>query len=157
MSKPVKTVYLAGPITGLSYQDARGGWRGEFVSLLPEHILCVSPMRGKECLSNEKILQGHAKMYDDNILANASGIVSSDRYDVMNCDAVVANFLGASIVSIGTCIEFGWADAFRKPIIMLHDENDLHDHAMLNEMAGYVTDDIAAAAAALTRLLTPGL
>ena len=35
-----KKVYLAGPIAGLSYEEASGGWRKEFPTLLPEHIKC---------------------------------------------------------------------------------------------------------------------
>ena len=50
---PIKTVYLAGPITGLSYGAARQGWREEMKKLLPDHVHPMSPMRGKDFLLDE--------------------------------------------------------------------------------------------------------
>lgn len=157
MTYPVKTVYLAGPITGLSYGDARHGWREEFASMLPEHILPASPMRGKEYLKMETKLVGHPSMYPGSLMSTPSGIVTRDRNDVKSCDAMVACFLGCDKVSLGTCIEFGWADAFGKPIIMIMEDENVHQHAMLTEIAGYLTPDLEEASAILYHLLTPGV
>ena len=71
MYKPCKTVYLAGPITGLTYSAARHGWREHFAEMLPAHILPVSPMRGKDFLRGEKSLKGDPNMYPTNPLAFA--------------------------------------------------------------------------------------
>ena len=164
MIYPDKTVYLAGPITGLSYHAARNTWREEFSTLLPEHIHPVSPMRAKEFLSNEQVLAGDPDMYPEHALATPSGIVTRDRNDISNCDAMVACFLGAKQrVSIGTCLEFGWADAYRKPIVMVVEaangegQDNVHLHAFLTEVSGYRVTTIEEAAHIVTHLLTPGV
>ena len=161
---PDKTVYLAGPITGLSYHDARHTWRHEFTTLLPEHIHALSPMRAKEFLSQEQVLVGDPDMYPEHQMATPSGIVTRDRNDVHTCDAMVACFLGArQRVSIGTVGECFWADAYRKPIIMVIEEangdgqDNIHLHAMLTELAGYRVPTLEEAAHLVTHLLTPGV
>ena len=160
MQYPVKTVYLAGPITGLTYGEARHGWRKEFTSLMPERIQCLSPMRGKSSLTGPRLISGAPETYQGAPIAAPSGIVTRDRNDIKTCDAVVANFLGADKASVGTAIEFGWADAYRKPIIMLIEKDggdNPHWHAMLTEIAGYVTDNMEEAAYTVYHILTPRL
>jgi len=156
---PTRTIYLAGPIAGLSYGDARHGWREEFASMLPEHILPVSPMRAKEFLAHVKC---HGSSELDcasigNMLASASGIVTRDHNDVMTCDAMVACFLGVNRASLGTAIEFGWANAYRKPVVMIAERGSIHDHAMMTEIAGYVVPTLEEAAHIVTSILTPGV
>lgn len=165
-----KTIYLAGPITGLSYKDARGGWRQEFASLMPEHIKCLSPMRGKDALSNETILRGDPNMCYTDPMASVSAILMRDFNDVKNCDVMVACFLGATSISIGTCVEFGFAHALRKPVILVMEHPRLeippedvslrtnpHEHAFLHQIAGVRVSDLADAARIVSSLLTPGV
>jgi nucleoside 2-deoxyribosyltransferase len=156
---PTQKVYLAGPITGLSYGDARHGWRKEFADLISDqpHIKLYSPMRGKDFLSKETELDGTPNMYMDNPMATKKGIVARDRYDVKTCDVMVANFLGSDRVSIGTCMEFGWADAYQRIIVTIIDDDNLHQHAMLNEVSGYIVTTLEEAANITKVLLTPGV
>jgi nucleoside 2-deoxyribosyltransferase len=167
---PDKTIYLAGPITGLSYETARLGWRKDFASMMPPYIHAMSPMRGKDYLMDEDVLAGDPDMYPEHLMSTPSGIVCRDRNDVKNCDVMVANFLEADVASIGTSIEFGWADAFVKPIVMVvepdgiiqekfggHIVRNPHFHAMMTEMAGYVTNTVEEAANVCIHLLTPGV
>lgn len=156
MTYPKKTVYLAGPITGLSYGEARHGWREEFTTLLPEHIFCASPMRGKDFLQNVSNLKGGDSAYDEPI-ATSSAIVCRDRNDVKTADAMVACFLGTDKPSLGTAIEFGWADGWQIPIVMIAEKDNVHQHIMMSHMAGYNVDTLEAGAALLTQLLTPGI
>ena len=171
-----KTIYLAGPIAGLSYEDARNGWRKDFAALMPDHIQCLSPMRAKQFLSGVKKLAFEANAYD-NPLATAKGIVTRDRNDVKTCDLMVANFLGAQKGSLGTAMEFGWADAWRKPVILIIEKDGViqpevqaskttrwqaekinpHFHPMLTASAGYVVDTIEEAAYIAKHILTPGV
>ena len=176
---PHKSVYLAGPITGLTYGDARHGWREEFAAMMPAHIIPLSPMRGKDFLMGEKNLKGDPNMYPTNPLARPSGIVARDRNDVRTCDIVVACFLGAGYhASIGTAVEFGWADAYRKPVVMVIEDEpsaevtqagvtvhlpspigkrNIHLHAFLTEIAGYRVNNLEEAAQIVKCLLTPGV
>lgn len=126
-------VYLAGPITGLNYEGATD-WRDYVTKELANYnIQCFSPMRAKEYLKEFELIT----KCDEKPLSSPPGIVSRDRFDVMNCDIMLANFLGAKQVSIGTVVEFGWADAFRKPIISVIEKQNPHSHKMLEHLANF--------------------
>lgn len=162
---PTKSIYLAGPITGLSYKDATHGWRAEFPKLLNPHIVCSSPMRHKKYLNTLQVLglDGNSReVYNKNALSTAAGITTRDHNDVYTCDLVVANFLGAKTGSLGTAVEFGWASAYKKPIIMIvegdfEDFKNPHDHMMLNHLAGFRVSTLEEAAVIANTLLTPGI
>ncbi len=132
-AKPL--VYLAGPIKGLSYAGATD-WRTHAAGLLHiGGIVALSPMRHKAYLRPE---QDIADAYPLSPLSSQRGITTRDRFDVLRCDVVLANLLGAEAVSIGTMIELGWADAARKPVVLVMEpEGNPHDHAMVRELAGF--------------------
>ena len=180
LEHPVKTVYLAGPITGLTYGEARHGWRDEFTAMMPTHIISLSPMRGKDALMGVEEMQGDPNMYPSNALCAPAGIIARDRNDVRTCDVMVACFLEAKDrCSLGTAVEFGWADAYRKPVVMIIEddpnlptvdkdgissqivnhgkERNIHLHAFLTEIAGYQTNNLEEAAQIVRCLLTPGV
>lgn len=130
----MKSVYLAGPILGKSYQRATG-WRESAIRFLAHHgITGVSPMRTKNMLRNETFLKDG---YDHPLICQ-KGIVTRDRFDCQNCDLVLVNLLGAERISIGTMVEYGWADAFRKPIVtVIEKEGNPHEHSFVRELSGY--------------------
>src|ERR1043165_5987499 len=109
-------IYLAGPITGLSYKDARYGWRKEFAEYVGESFDLFSPMRQEGHLAEIQTIEH--KPYDG-ILSTAKAIVAKDRLDVQRADLVIAGFLGAPMASIGTTVELGWADAWEKTTIII--------------------------------------
>jgi nucleoside 2-deoxyribosyltransferase len=171
---PQKTVYTAGPITGLNYQDSALGWRADLAKLLPDHIRTLSPMRGKSFLKDAGILVGDPNMYPQHAMATAKGIMCRDGNDVMNCDLMIANFLGAEKASVGTAIEFGLAHAYRKPVILVIERDgqmfrsnprpdeevplvNPHWHGMIQAIAGYIVPTLEEAAIIAAHLLTPGL
>jgi nucleoside 2-deoxyribosyltransferase len=128
-----KKVYAAGGIKGLSWADAVL-WREDLAKALGENVQVLSPMRSKSYLVGENEIKDS---YDDFTLSTGKGITTRDRWDVMTCDVVFMNLLGLKKVSIGTMIEVGWADAFRKPLIVVMDDKNIHDHAMVKEIAGF--------------------
>jgi len=133
-----KTCFLSGPITGLSYKKATD-WREHVKEALAHHgIEGLSPMRCAEFLEAEHAIQDHY----DHVLANRRAITERDRYDVKRCDALFVNLLEAKKVSIGTMLEIAWADAWRKPIILCMEDGNVHEHAMVREMAGFITDNL---------------
>lgn len=136
-------VYLVGPITGLDYKGATD-WRDFAKEELSKYgIEALSPMRCKEYLLQERIIKSG---YSDlNVLSKGKGITTRDRNDVMTSDLILANFLGATKVSIGSVLEYAWADAFRKPIItVIEKEGNVHEHAMLNELTGFRVETLEA-------------
>ena len=139
-------VYLAGPIKGLSY-GACTDWRDYATKFLKSHgITALSPMRAKEHLKNEKVVAGQ---YRSHVLSSTRGIVTRDRWDVSRCDVMLANLLETKEeltenqvievpVSIGTMVEYGWADAYRKPVVsVMEREGNVHDHPMVQEITGF--------------------
>lgn len=124
-----RSIYLAGPITGLTYGEARHGWRkefGEIMSRQSPHIECFSPMRQKDFLEGQEDLKGDAEALErlDHALARPHGILTRDFNDVTQRDAVVACFLGAQRVSIGTVWEIGVAYAHKKPLVVIMEPSE---------------------------------
>lgn len=146
------SVYLSGPIRGLVYGEATD-WRDHVAKKLPQHILAICPMRYKEFLRNGQVLD-LADMPDHPIVRRA-GLVTRDRFDVMRCDAMLVNLIGAKDISIGTCVEFGWADAYRKPIITAIGENDVHDHGFIHQLSGFVVRTLDEAIEVAQAILSP--
>lgn len=129
-----KSVYLAGPISGLSYEEATA-WRNEMTENLRRFgISAVSPLRAKTYLADQEQI---ADEYDQT-MSTSRGIMTRDRFDASQCDVLFVNFLGTKRVSIGTCMEIAWADMLRKPIVIaIEPENNIHDHAMIREALGF--------------------
>jgi len=78
----------------------------------------------------------------------------------MGADLVVFNMLGAQRVSIGTMVEFGWADAARVPsILVMEKQGNIHEYPMVREIASFrvtnLEDAIAIAEVVLLPKLTP--
>ncbi len=147
-----KKVYLAGAISGLSYEGAQD-WRTQFAASLPSEIQCYSPLRGKDYLKMRGPLEGS---YDEFPLSTDQGITARDRYDCMGADLVVFNLLGTERVSIGTMIELGWADAARNPaILVLEKQGNPHDHPMVRLTTQFRVDNLKDAAAIAEIILLP--
>ncbi|MFH0814945.1 MAG: nucleoside 2-deoxyribosyltransferase [Candidatus Falkowbacteria bacterium] len=146
-------LYLAGPIDGCSFGECTD-WRKCVARRLPQHIHALSPMRGKDFLAAQTMIHGE---HADNPLCRQPGIVCRDRFDVMRADAVLFNFLGAKKVSIGTCIEVGWADAYRKPIIVAIEKDNVHQHMIVRGVAGFVVDNLDEAITLAIAVLSLGI
>lgn len=156
-----KRIYLAGPITGQTYEGARFSWRQEFAKqwTAGAHSLVAdvySPMRGKDFLLGTREIQGHPGAYK-NPMAETRGILARDREDVARADLIVAHFLGAPKVSIGTMVEFGWADAYRRPVISIIEAGNMHQHEFVIGLSSYVVDNLEEAVAIAAAVLTPGI
>ncbi len=148
----MKKVYLCGPITGLTYDQAVK-YRSDVVIRFKDfNIEALSPMRGKDAYVNKTEVFKSGGYTD--VMKNDKAIVNRDRNDVMNCDLLFADLRGAAKASIGSMVEYGWADAFRKPIVTLMEkEGNPHEHAFVNQMSTYVTDDFDEAFALALYLL----
>lgn len=163
MSPPKRTIYLAGPISGLTHDDARYGWRKDFEYLLTvqmglDHISCSSPMRGKEFLKDHGILSS-GNDYPQHIMATSAGITTRDYNDVKMCDMMVACFLESnSRPSLGTAAEYGYCWALQKPILTIGPRDEINiRHPMLDRMTGWHADTLEDGALVVAHVLTPGL
>lgn len=147
-------VYLAGPIRGTDYKECTD-WREYAKEKLTEAgITGISPMRGKEFLKDERKIDFIMYQYQ-HPLTIPKGIVSRDRFDVMRCDILLINLLGAKEVSIGTMIEIGWADILRKPVVLVMEQNNPHRHPMITELPGFIVDNLDEAIQLITEIIKP--
>lgn len=132
-------VYLAGPITGQSY-DGATDWREQVKQHLEPAIAAYSPMRSKQYLLQQTTVKD---VYDEYILSSQRGIYTRDFHDCRTCDLIFVNLLGATKVSIGTVMEIAWASAFNKPIVLVMEKtNNVHEHAMIREACALRTDNL---------------
>ena len=128
----VMSIYLCGPITGLYYKDTVG-WRDYFKTLVPG-IRVRDPMRGKSFMNDGERLKN---FYAD-ALERPKGMICRDYNDVKSSSVVVVNFLGAEIVSIGSCFEIAWAWHLRVPVILVMETlGNVHEHCFITENVGF--------------------
>lgn len=166
----MKKVYLAGPITGASWNQSED-WRDQIkeeAKIRPEFFEDVkfySPLRGKDYLRNESEI---GDSYSQFKFSTPHAIMIRDHHDVQTCDVVIANLTGATRVSIGTVMEIAWAYAYRKPVICIMEPaekqvtgfepsvgKNIHEHSMLNEAIYYRAESVEEALMALNHILNP--
>jgi len=137
-------VYLAGPMTGLTYLEA-SVWRNWTSRRLAEFdIGCFNPFRGipESEFDNSPTGDKTAK----NIFATQRGIVSRDFADVIRSDVVLANLRGARKHTIGTCFEMAWAYLARIPLVVVMEEDgSVFDHPFVREAANWIVRDLETA------------
>ena len=135
----MKTVYLSGPITGLTFKGATD-WRNVVTQELSEAgIVGISPMRAKDYLASVGTISGDGRDYFNlNVLSTPPAVCARDRFDTTRVDVVLMNLLGAERVSIGTMVELGWADLARVPVIgVIEPTGNVHDHMFVNQLIGF--------------------
>lgn len=134
-----RTVYLAGPISGLTYDGAQS-WRDAVKDALAPRIHAYSPLRAKQHLRAHGVLE---QSYETSPLSTDRGINTRDHHDCMTCDLIFCYLLGAPRISVGTVMEVAWAFAYRKPLVLVMEPTgNLHDHPMLRECVGFRTNDL---------------
>jgi len=132
-------VYLAGPISGLTFAGAQE-WRNEFTRRVDSRIKAYSPLRGKDYLAGLGVLE---QSYENFPLSTDQGLTTQDRYDCMGADLVVFYLLGAQRISVGPMIEMGWCDAARKPaVLVIEKEGNPHDHPMVRQTVPFRVDNL---------------
>lgn len=145
----MSTVYLCGPIAGLSYEGATD-WR-EYAAEKLKPAKALSPMRNKEFLKDVGELASCG--YDKSVLSTNRGIMTRDRWDATRCDVLLVNLLDAKRVSIGSIMEIAWADLVRTPIVCAMEPGNPHEHGMVSEAIGYRVGTLDEAIAVTRSLL----
>lgn len=147
-------VYLAGPITGTSYEGCTD-WRTYVCDRLPDQIAGFSPLRTKTYLETETYVQA---CYEGGEwpLSTQRGIYARDRYDCTRADVVLVNLLGAKIVSIGTVMEIAWAADHNIPVVLVMEKADnIHDHPMIREACPFRVETLDEAVHVIRAILLP--
>lgn len=174
------TVYLSGPIAGLTYKEARYGWRQTFINGLAPGIVGLSPMRHEGHLAEVRGALEPAGQID-HFFSGSRIIVEKDRLDIERSDIVLVNLLGATKVSIGTVAEIGMATVLGKKIVLVMEDrgtvyhgktdingtkvlysdsdwgDNIHEHPFVTEVASLRLNNLDDAIYAVNSLLSEGL
>lgn len=145
-------VYLAGPISGHSY-DSVNEWREDAKTHLNQfNIDGFSPMRGKIYLSEEQIIQDS---YPNFTMSSITGINVRDYNDCKTSDAILVNLLDSKEkISIGTVMEIAWARAFQIPVVIIMEKENPHNHGMLT-FGNIIVDNYEDGLDSIVQLLCP--
>ena len=145
-----RSVYLAGPISGNNSESA-SGWRELVKRRLNSAVSCIDPLRddpdysiGQPCSGGETGLRD---------LIHSQQMLARDRWDISHCSLLLANFCGATAISVGTVGELFWADAFRKLIVIVREAGNPHDVPFLNAITPWIYQDLSQAIQKINRLL----
>lgn len=152
------TVYLSGPITGLTYSGARYGWRLEFAEMLDEGIKVLSPMRHEGHLAEMRDKTIEPDNLPEGLFSQPKMIVTKDFLDIRASDIMVVNFSEAKKTSEGTLIEIGYAAALGKVIVIIQQplSEAVHRSPFLTEL-GIVVHSLRDAAHIVNSLLSEGV
>jgi nucleoside 2-deoxyribosyltransferase len=144
------TVYLCGTITT---DPEHLNWRDRAKDELAlAGIDVLSPVRGKN--PSDWLEDGT----DTNkpLIYDRGGFVARDHRDVRRCDAVLLVFFKApERQSIGTFVEFGWAEELGKPIIVASDLPEVIRHPFIWKGADRICPTLEEALAYSIFLLAP--
>ena len=118
-------VYLAGGMSNITREEF-SKWRAEVEEELSHFgIQSFDPVRTDKWCRSE---------------------IESYRKDIQHVnvsDLVFVNFLPSTKVSIGTCVEIGHAQALGKPIVVVMNKENIHNHVFLLESANtYIVETL---------------
>ena len=133
------TVYLGGPIAGLTFAGA-GAWRDRAQELLAAHgIGVLYPVLNRNA-KPDYVYNDQGYAHIPTLTPNA--IVATDRWCVRTCSLVLMNLSGVSKASIGSMVEFGWADILGKLIVTVLDSSaepdNPHNHQFVKQLSGVI-------------------
>lgn len=145
MSKP--TIYLAGPMTGLTWEEATE-WRDMATLRLTPQWRVITPVRGQT--KYNKATMGDvitaSTMTEEQpslpLAYTATGITAQDQFYIDQSDWLLVNFLNANRVSIGTVWEMGYAWGRNKMIISVIEPNSIHDHPFVRRRSHVFVPDL---------------
>jgi nucleoside 2-deoxyribosyltransferase len=147
-------IYLAGGISGYTYDEAQA-WRDEVSDALHgTGIECYSPLRAKQFLRKEGVID---KSYEYHPLASAKGILYRDHHDCTTADLVFINFLKATSTSVGTAMELGWAfDNHIIVVAVMEKDAVFNTHPMMLECITYRVETLEDGVLIAMSVLLPG-
>ena len=102
-------------------------------------------MRGKDYLKSYGRLFGGENndgSYSEFPMSSAQGLFRRDIFDVQHCDVLLANFEGATALSIGTCMEIQRAYDLGKYVITVVAKGTIHDHAFIRQASSVCVESL---------------
>ncbi len=125
------SVYLAGPIGGLTWDEATG-WRDQATELL-RPMKCFSPLRDLDGVSlrDSCFVEDRVQVPGTERIP-FSKIFQRDYMDVHTCEAIFVNFVGAKRHSVGTICEIAWAYRAAKRMVVVMEKGNINENIFLD-------------------------
>jgi len=127
-------------------------WRAEVATALDGTADCIDPTRDSPDYARQSE-NATSRPLTLERLQHGKRTVVRNRFDVGRSDILLACFIGSGAVSIGSVGEIFWADAMGKPVIIVREDDNVHNHDMLNEIAGWIFVEVSPAVDQIKRLL----
>src|SRR3990167_5890004 len=127
-------VYLSGPITGKSFDEATNWRHDAMVELHIAGFKVRDPLRGKSFspLSHQKKIDHKAYKAEANPTLSDKALHDRDILDVISSDILLVNFMDATQVSIGTVIEIAIGAYLNKLVVIAAPKDDkFHNHPFI--------------------------
>ena len=134
-------IYLVGPISGESYDDVINAIeikRSTLEDIIPGAQV-YHPMTGKSALRNE--IEFKSVGYNEIAIATNRAIFGRDKWMVRQADVIIADFRGASKASIGSMFELAWGHILGKLVVVMMEDDNVHQHAFVLEAADVIFTD----------------
>lgn len=151
-SRKCPTVYLCGPMGGLTFHEANT-WRLHADDTLGDHFIeAINPLRHLDMGADEVFLTAS---YEAAMKTDRS-ITTRDRMDVKRSDLLLANLLAANKTSVGSAIEFGWADLLDIPVVTVLDPANVDNqfnHPMIRDISDWVVPTLGEALDIVVKVL----
>jgi hypothetical protein len=130
-------IYVAHPITGLSYEEISEYYTDviEFLRFFDYEVM--TPLCGKGYLRTEKTLKSTGlkqPLYTDH------AIIERDRWMVTRSDVVYLNLMNAKTISIGCLMELAWAHDHGIHAVVAMEPDNIHRHAFVLEAADIILE-----------------
>ena len=136
MKRFMETVYLAGPIGGLTWEEATR-WRTNVASMLSP-LECLSPLRdtddGRSLRSSHHVTDGGRLTNEgkDSAIPFQELFIRDETDCCQRADLVFFNYLGAKTLSVGTNSELSWCRALGiHRVVVIEDEGNPNLHPFL--------------------------
>jgi nucleoside 2-deoxyribosyltransferase len=140
------TVYLAGPITGKSFDEVVSRYNEKRAILSDFGYQVLSPMTGKGHLRNTVEFGATEASYPKHPVSTNHAIFERDKWMVSQADIVLVDLSNSGDrISIGTTMELAWASFLGKHTVLILPLGNIHEHAFVLEAADIIFYDLEAA------------
>lgn len=127
------TIYLAGKIHGLDYEEATG-WRNKIKAEAPKEYVFLDPMDGKEFLRDVPTIPIQTEMSNNQIF-------HTDIHSVRKAGMIIANLNHLPMVR--TWFELGFAyDTTTMLVYICSPDNPYRNHPFVTESADIIFDTV---------------
>jgi len=129
----VLTVYLSGPISGKSFDQATRWRQLAGGQLRAAGFRVLDPMRGKSFLSTQARIEREAYERWANPRLSDKALTRRDKLDVLTADIILVYLMEADVASIGTIYEMAWAEDHNKLVVIALNDHNVHNHPFVRE------------------------